>query len=146
MLTGIYGEPLELVKTWLLSLSAFGTFSPSAAVYLYQRIGSDIPPEEGDAWAVLRYRTDGHSVIVVPTLDVSRTVELTLVRVVGAITQSAVEGIVNDAGTIVEELKAAAEAAGILTAIKLHDFAIDETTDPPTIGAIFYLPLDIGGR
>jgi hypothetical protein len=146
MLTGIYGEPLELVRGWLQGLNAFASFAPDLAVHAYQRIGTATAPVAGDAWAVVRYPTDGHSIILQPGLDVSRQIEVTLVRVVTAVSASAVEAIVSDIGDIVGELMAAAEAAGILTQIKLKDYAIDESTDPPTIGGVFHLVLDLGGR
>jgi hypothetical protein len=146
MLTGIYGEPLETVRAWLEASAAFATFSPALSVHAYFRIGSDLPPEVGDAWAVLLYPDDGHSIILQPGLDVSRTIEVTFTRVVSGITKTAVEDLINDAGAIVADLIAASEAACILTAIKLHKIGVDESTESPMIGATFRLPLDIGGR
>ena len=145
-LTGIYGEPLETVSAWLKASAAFAAFSPTKTVHAYFRIGSDTPPAVGDAWAVLLYPADGHSIILQPGLDVSRTIEVTFTRVVPGITKAAVEAIVNDVGAIVADLIVASEASGILTAIKLHGIAVDESTALPMIGATLRLPLDIGGR
>ena len=91
-------------------------------------------------------QADGHSIILQPGLDVSRTIEVTFTRVVPGITKAAVEAIVNDVGAIVADLIVASEASGILTAIKLHGIAVDESTALPMIGATLRLPLDIGGR
>ena len=146
-MTGIYGEPLELIKTWLQSLEAFGAFSPSTAVYLYDRLGSDTPPEVGDARANLSYPdASGHTITLTPGLDVQRQVEVCLSRVVRGITESAKEAIVNDTGAIVAGLIAANEATGQITQIKLKTLALDETCEPPQIGAILLLFLDMGGR
>lgn len=146
-MTGIYGEPLELVKTWLQGLEAFGSFSPGGDVYLYERTGDEgAEPEEGDAWAVLSYKQNGHVIDLVPGLDVTRVVELCLVRCVRRFSEETKAALVNDVGDIVRGLMDATEPAGILTRITLFGFQLDDTAEPVRLGAILHLSLDIGGR
>ena len=146
IMTGIIGEPLETVKGWLQALDAFGSFSPSGDVYLYERAGSGDEPEVGDAWAVLKYRTDGLSVILIPGLDITRAIELSLVRCVSRFTEEAKTALINDVGEILKGLINLDDAAGILSKVVFSTLALDDAAEPVRIGAVFYLSLDLGGR
>lgn len=142
-MTGLYGEPLELLKTIIAGLVSFQAFSPDGAVHLYERIGDDTDVEPGDAWAVLNYAEGGHSIVLAPSLDVTRIPTIMFVRAVRTYSQAAKESIVNDVGTIVTELIRSADATGIITRVDLQSFAIDEDAEPPRIGAVVKIHMDL---
>lgn len=145
-MTGIYGEPLERVRTWLQASAAFAAFAPALTVHVYERIGSAVEPVVGDAWAIVSYPENGHNITLVPGLDLQRQLEVCLTQCVAGITEAAKESIITSAGAIVADLMASADAYAQLTSIKLKTIAIDETTTPRQIGAIITLYLDLGGR
>jgi len=134
-LTGIYGEPLELLRTILQGSSAFAAFSADTAVHLYQRIGIATATEVGDAWAVVSWKEDGHSIGLLGGLQAVRVAEIAFVRAVDQFTEAAKEDIINDVSAVVSDIINADAAQDVVERVVLHGFAIDEDTEPPSIGA-----------
>lgn len=143
MLTGIYGEPLEYIKALLLASSAFGTFSPSASVYLIERIGDDAaPPLAGDGWATMAYESGDHKVTRGGAFRIERSPRLALVKCVAKLTEAAKEECVNAVGEILADLNAAADA-DLVTGFDLVSFAVDDTAEPPQVGAVLKVRMNL---
>ena len=146
-MTGIYGAPLELVKGFLEASASFQAFSTDRTVHLYQRIGDGTDPEAGDAWAVLAYREKQHTLTrqaAGPGLanwDAKRVLVLSLVELVEAPTNSELEGLINAAGAIVEDIIDNDDAA-VLGECRLVNIGVDESTEPIALGAEIEMELD----
>lgn len=142
-MTGIYGEPLELIQAVLQSCDAFAAISPTQTVHLYQWIGSDTPMEVGDGWAVLRWKEDGHSIGEIGGLQVERIVEVTLARGIEKYTKAAAEAILSDAGAVVSAILKDDLVRDLIEKIILHTVGVDETTEPRSIGAVVHIHMGI---
>lgn len=141
-LTGIYGEPLEYLKALLQASEAFSAFAPSGDVYLMERIGDDAnPPQPGDGWATLSYEQSDHRIHRGP-FQIERSPRLTLVKCVARLSEAEKEAVVNAVGAIVADLNASADA-DLVTGIDLVQFGVDDAADPPQVGAIIKVRMNL---
>jgi len=142
-LTGIYGAPLEYLRGLLLVSSAFGSFAPSGDVYLVERIGvAGNEPAAGDGWATLSYEQGDHRIHRDGQFRIERSPRLTLIKCVDKLTEQAKADAVNAIGDIVQDLDSAADA-DLVSGFDLIQFAADDAADPPQIGAVIKVRMNL---
>lgn len=142
-LTGIYGEPLEYVKRLLRRSEAFGAFAPGGEVYLVERVGEDgNPPAAGDGWATLSYEQGDHKIRRAPTTSLERSPRLTLVKCVEKLTEDAKASTMNAVSAIVRDLVNDADA-DLVSDVELVSFAVDDAAEPPMIGAVLKVRMNL---
>lgn len=142
-LTGMYGEPLEYLKGLLEASPAFASFSPTGSIYLIERMGvSGYEPAAGDGWAVVGYEQGDHRIRRTPGFNIERSPRLTLVKCVTKATEAVKADTINAIGDIVQDLNEAADA-DLVSDIDLVSFGIEDEADPPLIGAVLKVRMNL---